>query len=329
MPLIRCLFLHLAVAVVAASAAAPIAWGEVYPSRPIAIVVPFPAGGPIDTLARIMADRMKVSLGQPVIVENVPGAGGTFGLGRVARATPDGYTASIGDWTSHVASGAIYPIQFDLLRDFEPVSLLTSSPQVIVGKSALPFKDLKDLIAWLKANPDKASAATVGPGSTPHICGIYFQNNTGTRFQLVPYRGGAQAMQDLVGGHVDFMCAEASQTLPHVRGGKMKAYAVLAKSRWTAAPETPTIDEAGVPGLYISSWRGLWVPRGTSKEVIAKLNAAVVDALADPAARQRLFDLGHEIFPREQQTPEALGAHHKAEIGKWWPIIKAADIKVE
>ena len=317
-----------AVALVAVLACAAPAHAQSYPSRPLTIIVPFSAGGPTDTLGRILSDRMRVSLGQTIIVENITGAGSTIGVGRAANSTPDGYTLSIGNWTSHVGSGALYPVQYDLLKDFVPVSLITSAPMIIVGKNALPANDAKELIAWLKANPDKASAVTIGAGSAAHICGLYFQDKTGTRFQFVPYRGGAPAMQDLVGGQIDLMCAEASQTITHVRSGKMKAFAVMTPTRWPALPDVPTTDEIGVPGMHISFWHGLWVPKGTPQDVIAKLNAAVVDTLADPAVRQRLTDLGQVIATRDEQTPAALAAHHKAEIEKWWPIIKAANIKV-
>jgi tripartite-type tricarboxylate transporter receptor subunit TctC len=272
---------------------------------------------------------MRVSLGQTIVIENVTGAGSTIGVARAAQAAADGYTLALGNWTSFVGSGALYRTSYDLLKDFEPVSLLTFAPMLIVGKNELPATDAKELIAWLKANPDKASAATVGAGSAAHVCGLYFQDKTKTRFQFVPYRGGAPAMQDLVGGQIDLMCAEASQTLTYVRGGKMKAFAVMSHTRWPALPDVPTTDEIGTPGMYISFWHGLWVPKGAPREVIAKLNAAVVDTLADPMVRARLTDLGQIIATREQQTPAALAAYHKAEIEKWWPIIKAADIKVE
>jgi tripartite-type tricarboxylate transporter receptor subunit TctC len=293
------------------------------------MIVPFSAGGPTDTLGRILVERMRAALGQTVIIENVTGAGSTLGVGRAAQAAPDGYTLALGNWTSFVGSGVLYRTSYDLLQDFEPVSLLTFAPMLIVGKSTLPVKDAKELIAWLRASPDSASAATVGAGSAAHVCGLYFQEKTITRFQFVPYRGGAPAMQDLVGGQIDLMCAEASQTLTYVRGGKMKAFAVMSKTRWPALPDVPTTDEIGTPGMYISFWHGLWVQKGTPRDVIIKLNGAVVDTLADPTVRQRLTDLGQVIATREQQTPAALGAYHKAEIEKWWPIIKAANIKVE
>ena len=300
-----------------------------YPSHPITMVVPFPAGGPTDTLGRILSERMRVTLGQPIVIENVTGAGSTIGVAHAAQAAPDGYTLSLGNWTSFVGSGALYRTSYDLLKDFEPVSLLTFAPMLIVGKNALPVNDAKELSAWLKANPDTASAATVGAGSAAHVCGLYFQDRTNTRFQFVPYRGGAPAMQDLVGGQIDLMCAEASQTLTYLRSGRMKAFAVMAKTRWPALPDVPTTDEIGAPGMYISFWHGLWVQKGTPKQVIAKLNNAVVETLADQTVRQRLTDLGQIIATADQQTPSALGAYHRAEIEKWWPIIKAANIKVE
>lgn len=299
-----------------------------YPSRPITIVVPFPAGGATNTLARILAEHMKTSLGQTIIVENVPGAGGSIGVGRVARAAADGYMLNFGNWASNVGAGAVYPVQYDVLSDFEPIARVADTPLWIVARKDLPAKDLKELIAWLKANPDKASAATVGPGSGSHLCGIYLQNSTGTRFQFVPYRGGAPAIQDLVAGQVDMMCDMSSNSLPFMRNGQIKALGVMAKTRWFGAPEVPTVDEMGVPGVYVSFWHGLWAPKGTPKDALAKLNAAVVAALVDPTVRQRFADQGQEIPPRDQQTPDALAAYHKADIDRWWPIIKAANIKV-
>jgi tripartite-type tricarboxylate transporter receptor subunit TctC len=291
------------------------------------MIVPFAAGGATHTLGHIVSERMRASLGQAIIIENVPGAGATLGVSRAVRAAPDGYTLSIGNWTSHVGSGALYPISYDLLKDFEPISLLTFAPMIIIGRNSLPAKDGKELIAWLKMNADRVSAASVGAGSAPHVCGLFFQEMIGTRFQFVPYRGAAPAMQDLVAGQIDLMCAEASQTLAYVRSGKMKAFAVMSQSRWSALPEIPTTDEIDVPGTYISFWHGLWVPKGTPEAVVAKLDAAVVDTLADPTVRKRLTDLGHVIATRDQQSPEALRAYHTTEINKWWPIIKAANIK--
>jgi tripartite-type tricarboxylate transporter receptor subunit TctC len=296
-----------------------IAAEQVYPSRPITIVVPFAAGGPTDTIARIVAEHMRVSLGQPVILENVAGAAGSIGAGRVARAARDGYTLVIGVWGTHVLNGAIYALQYDLLKDFEPISLLASNPMVIVAKKVMPAKDLMELIAWLKANPDRAS----------HVAAIFFQKETGTRFQFVPYRGLAPAMQDLVAGQIDLMIDNPATSLPQARAGTIKAYATTAKARLAAAPDIPTADEAGLPGFNVSQWTALWAPNGTPKDIIAKLNEAVVEALADTNVIARLADLGQYIPPREQQTPEALRAYQKAEIEKWWPIIKAAGIKAE
>ncbi|HYZ43883.1 MAG TPA: tripartite tricarboxylate transporter substrate-binding protein [Xanthobacteraceae bacterium] len=304
------------------------AHAQAYPSHPITIIVPFPAGGPTDTLARILSERMRVSLGQPVIIETVTGAGASIGVARAAQAAPDGYTLSIGNWTSHVGAGAMYPAVHDALLELQPVSRISATPLMIVGKNALP-QNARELIAWLKENPGKASAATVGAGSAAHICLLYFQQKTGTSVELVPYRGGAPVMQDLVAGQIDFFCAEASQTLSFLRSGAIRPFAVMSKERWPAAPDVPTMDEVGVPGMYISFWHGLWVPKGTPSDIVGKLNGAVVETLADPMVRQRLIDLGQVIATREEQTPEALGAFHKAEIEQWWPIIKAAKVKPE
>jgi tripartite-type tricarboxylate transporter receptor subunit TctC len=301
-----------------------------YPSHPVTLIVPFGAGGPVDTLARTLSEAMRISLGQPVIVENVTGASGTIGVARAVRAAPDGYTVSIGNWPSHVVNGAIYSLPYDVLKDFEPVARLPSNPYVVVGRKDLRAGDLKELIAWLKANPDKATQGTAGPGSGQHVSGVYFQNITGTRFQFVPYRAGSsEIMRDLVAGHIDFTFDQAITALPHVRSGQVKAYAVTSNNRLASAPEIPTVDEAGAPGVYISTWYGMWVPKGTPQEAVRKLTAAAMDALADPTVRKRLADLGQEIPPREQQSAEALAAHHKAEIEKWWPLIKAANIKAE
>jgi tripartite-type tricarboxylate transporter receptor subunit TctC len=303
------------------------ATAQVYPSHPITIVVPFPAGGPMDTLTRILAERMRSSLGQPVIIDNVGGGAGRIGTGRIARAAPDGYTVGHGSFSTYVVNGGVYALNYDVLNDFEPVGLIADTPMLIVAKKTIPANDLRELIAWLKANPDKASQGTSGVGGASHLAGIFFQKQTGSHFQFVPYRG--TAMPDLVAGHVDLMIVQASDALPQVRSGNIKAYAVAAKTRLAVAPDIPTVDEAGLPGFHISIWYAFWVPKATPKNVIAKLNAAAVDALADSTVRARLADLGLEIFPREQQTPEALAAFHKAEIEKWWPIIKAAGIKGE
>jgi tripartite-type tricarboxylate transporter receptor subunit TctC len=322
-------FLHLVAGAAALSAVSHIAKAQAYPSRPITIVVPFPAGGPTDALARILAERMRGPLGQPVIIENPTGAGGTIGTGRVARAAPDGYMVILGHWQTHVVNGATYRLQYDVVKDFEPVSLVADCPVWIVARQALPAKDLTELVAWLKENPGKGTVGIPGVGGGADVLGTYFQQSTGTRFQFVPYRGGAPMIQDLVAGQIDLTFTQVASSLAQVRAGQIKAYAVMAKTRWWATPETPTIDEAGMPGLYASFWHGLWAPKRTPQDVIAKLHAALVDTLTDPVVRQRLTDVGQEIWPRDKQTPEALAAQQKAEIEKWWPIIKAANIKAE
>jgi tripartite-type tricarboxylate transporter receptor subunit TctC len=322
-------FVRLAAGMAALPVASRTAMAQAYPSRSITMVVPFAAGGPVDTLARILAERMRASLGQTVVIENVTGAGGSIGTGRVARAAPDGYTLVIGIWTTHVVNGAIYALQYDVLNDFEPVALLANNPQVIVAKKSMPANDLKGLIAWLKLNPDKASAGTAGVASPQHVLGVFFQSATGTRFQFVHYRGGGPATQDLVAGQIDLIIGDQVTSLPQIRSGNIKAYAVTNKNRLTAAPDIPTVDEAGLPGFYTTVWNAIWAPKGTPKNVIMKLNAAVVGELADSAIRRRLADLGQQIVPRDQQTPEALAAFHRAEIEKWWPIIKGANIKGE
>jgi tripartite-type tricarboxylate transporter receptor subunit TctC len=316
--------------VVLASVAGVIhAGAQTYPSKPITIVVPFAAGGPSDALARILGDRMKVTLGQSFIIENVTGAGGSIGVGRAVRAPADGYTISFGHLGTHVANQAIYPLQYDMLADLDPVVLLPSNPMVVVSRNSLPAKSLQELLAWLKANPDKATAGTAGAGSGSHIAGVYMQNLTGLRLQFVPYRGTAPALTDLVAGQIDIIVDQASNSMQQIRTGNIRAYAITDRKRLAAAPDIPTVDEAGLPGFYMTLWNGLWVPKGTPKEAVSRLNAAVVEALADPAVKQRLVDLGLEIPERAQLTPEALGAWHKAEAGKWWPIIKAANIKPE
>ena len=298
-----------------------------FPSKPITIVVGFAPGGPTDTVARIVADHMKTTFGQTVVVENVGGAAGTIGGARVARAAPDGYTLNVGQWTSNVGGPAITPTPYDVLNDFEPVARLTTSYLWIVGKTGVPATNLPELLAWLKANPGKASGAIVGAGSAAHICFVNFQIKSGTTFAVVPYKGGAPALQDLVGGQIDLGCLEASQTLQQFRAGTVKVFGILANKRWFGAPDVPTLAEGGLPGDQIEFWHGLWAPKGTPKDVVAKLNAAVAAAFADPAVRKRFADLGHEIPARELQSPQALLAHHKAELDRWWPIIKAAGIK--
>jgi tripartite-type tricarboxylate transporter receptor subunit TctC len=305
------------------------AGAQPYPSRPITLIAPFPAGGPSDALARILSEPIRAALGQPVVIENVAGAGGNIGIGRLARATPDGYTIGIGQWSTQVVNAVTYSLPYDVLTDFEPIALLVITPQLIIARKSFPAGSVKELVDWLKANPDKASAATVGAAGGAQVTGVYFQQATGTRFGFVPYRGGAPAMQDLIAGQVDIMFDQGANAVGQVKNGAIKAYAVLTKDRWPALPDVPSIDEAGVPSLYVSYWHGLWAPKGTPKDIIAKLNAAVVGALADTTVRQRLAEMGQEVWPRDQQTPEALAAYHRAETEKWWPIIRASSLKAE
>jgi len=305
------------------------ALAQTYPTRQITMVVPFAAGGPTDTIARILAEGMRQALGQTVIIENTTGAAGSIGVGRVARAAPDGYTIGIGHWSTHVVNAAVYPLQYDVLNDFEPISLVANNPQLVVSKNDVPAKDLKELIAWIKANGDKVTQGTAGAGSASHIAGIYFQKLTGTTFRFIPYRGAGPVMQDMLAGHIDLNFDQAANSLPQVRAGQIRAYAVTAKTRLAVAPDIPTVDEAGVPGFYIAVWHGLWAPKKTPKAVMDKLVAATRAALANPLVQKRLADLGQEIPALDQQTPEALRAHHKAELEKWVPLIKAANIKLE
>lgn len=305
------------------------ALGKVYPSRPITMIVPFPAGGPTDSVARVIADKMQTSLGQPIIIENVAGASGSIGVGRVAHAAPDGYTLSFGTWSTHVINGAVLTLRYDLFNDFEPVGLVSDNPMLIVAKKAMPARNLEELIAWLRANPDKASGGTPGLATPPHLAGILFQRATNTRFQLVPYRGVSLAMQDLIAGRIDLMFDFVANSVPQLRAGTVRPYAVLAKTRLSAVPDIPTVDEAGLPGLHVSSWQAIFAPKHTPENVISKLNAAIMDALSDQVVRQRLGDLAQEIPPREQQTPEALGKLQKAEAEKWWPIIEDGNIKLQ
>ena len=299
-----------------------------YPSRPITMVVPFAAGGPTDVVGRVMAEHMGRTLGQNVIVEDVTGAAGSIGVGRVAKATPDGYTLGIGHWSTHVVNGAIYALPYDLLRDFEPIAQLPANPMLVVSRSTLPAKNLTELVAWIKTNPS-ATIGTAGIGSGSHVSGVYFQNLTGTHLQFVPYRGTDPALLDLIAGRIDMMFDQVSEATQRVRDNQIRAFAVTAKTRLKSLPDIPTVDEAGLPGLYINIWYGLWAPKGTPPDIIAKLNRAAVAAMADPVVQKRFADLGLEVPPPDQQSAAALGALQKAEIEKWWPIIKAAGIKAE
>ena len=300
---------------------------EVYPARPVTMVVPYPPGGVTDTLARLLTEHMRASLGQPIVIEDLGGAGGSVGVGRVARAAPDGYTFVLGNSENFVLNPAVLTLQYDVVADFEPVVLLPAYPMLIVSKNAVPAKDLKELIAWIKADAGKITQGTVGYGTAQHLCGLSMQKAIGVSWQLVPYRGGPPAMQDMLAGQMDIMCTASGSFLPLVRNGQIRAYAITAKTRAAAAPDIPTVDEAGLPGLYVSVWNGIWAPKGTPQAAIAKLNAAAVAALADPELRRRVTDLALEMPPADQLTPEALAALQKAEIDKWWPIIKAAGIK--
>ena len=302
---------------------------QTYPSRPITIIAPFPPGGPSDALARILSGPLEAALGQPIVIENVGGAGGTIGAARVARAEPDGYTLLIGQWGTQVVNPVTYNLPYDAANDFAPIALLTNTPQLIIARKDFPAGDVRELIAWLKANPDKAQAATVGAAGGAQVAGMYFQQVTGTRFGFVPYRGGAPAMQDLMAGRVDIMFDQAANAIAQVRAGTIKAYAVMTEERWHLAPDVPTIDESGAQGLHVSYWHALWAPKATPPDIIAKVNAAVVSALADPKVQQNFAAQGQDIWPPEQQTPQALAAFYKAETDKWWPIIKAEGLKAE
>ena len=320
---------RLVVAVLAVLAFTGVAFAQNYPSHPITIIVPFSAGGPSDAMARILAERMKTSLGETILIENVTGAGGSIGVGRAVRSAADGYTISFGHLGTHVANGAIYKLGYDLVGDLEPVALLPSNPMIIVSKNAVPAKSLKELLEWLKSRPTPPTAGTAGAGSGSHIAGLYFESLAGIKLQYVPYRGTATALNDLVAGQIDIIVDQTSNSISQVRAGNIRAYAVTDDKRVASALEVPTVDEAGLPGFHMTLWSGLWVPRGTPKEIVARLNTATVEALNDPAVRKQLENLGLQMPPKDQLSPEALGAWQKAEIAKWWPMIKAADVKVD
>jgi tripartite-type tricarboxylate transporter receptor subunit TctC len=320
---VRKLVASIAVTVFAGIAAAQ---AQTFPSRPITLIVPFPPGGSTDTAARIIGDRMRPALGQTVVIENVGGAGGSIGVGRVAGAAPDGYTIDIGQWDTHVGA-IIYPLSYDLQKDFAPIGLLSNNPQLMIARKGFPADDLKGLVAWMKANPGKGNF--VDQNAAARVTGVLMQQSTGTTVTFIPFRGAGPAMQAMLGGQVDLMVVQAAVTLPQARAGTVKILANLSPKRSPVVPDIPTSEESGIPGLYASGWFGLFAPRGTPKEIIARLNGAMVQALADPAVRTRFSELGLDVASREQQAPEGLAAFHKAEIEKWWPIIKAAGIKPE
>jgi tripartite-type tricarboxylate transporter receptor subunit TctC len=316
-------------ALLAVVAFAGAARADNFPSRPITIIVPFSAGGPSDAMARILAERMKVTLGQTLLVENVTGAGGSIGVGRAVQSAPDGYTISFGHLGTHVANGAVYKLNYDLVADLEPVVLLPSNPMIVVSKNAVPAKSLTELIDWLKSRPAPATAGTAGAGSGSHIAGVYFESATGIKLQYVPYRGTGPALNDLIAGQIDVIVDQTSNSINQVRAGTIRAYAISDDKRLASAPDIPTAQEAGLKGFTMTLWSGMWVPKGTPKDIVAKLNAAAVEALGDPGVKKQMENLGLEMPPQDQLTPAALGAKQKAEIAKWWPIIKAANIKVD
>jgi tripartite-type tricarboxylate transporter receptor subunit TctC len=326
MTMLKGLFAALvATSVFAASASA----ADKFPSHPITVVVPFAAGGPSDAMMRILGERMKVALGEAILIENTTGAGGSIGVGRVVHSPADGYTIGFGHLGTHVANGAIYKLNYDLVADLEPIVLLPSNPMIVVSKNAVPAKTLPELINWLKARPQPAAAGTAGAGSASHVAGLGFEAATGLKLQYVPYRGTGPAMNDLVAGQIDLIVDQLSNSINQVRAGTIRGYAVTDTKRAESAPDVPTVDEAGLPGFHMTLWSGLWAPKGTPKDIIAKINAAALDAFRDPPTRKQLENLGLQMPPADKSTPEALGDWQKAEIAKWWPIIRAANVKVD
>ncbi|MBM3528911.1 MAG: tripartite tricarboxylate transporter substrate binding protein BugD [Alphaproteobacteria bacterium] len=302
---------------------------QAFPSRPINMMVPFPPGGLTDVAGRLVADGLRTALNQTIVIENVGGATGSIGTGRVARAAPDGYTITVGIWNTHVANGITYALQYDVVNDFQPIALLADAPLVLLAKNDMPANNLKEFIGWLKANPDKASFGSTGAGGPGHLLALLMQKETGVRFGIVPYRGINPAMQDVVAGQIDFTIANTATALPHLANKKVKAYAVTAANRLSIAPDIPSAADAGFPWFQFSLWAGLFAPKGTPKDIVATLNKAARTAMADPAVRKRFVDQGFVIPPPERQTPEALGAYQKAEIAKWWPIIESAGLKAK
>jgi tripartite-type tricarboxylate transporter receptor subunit TctC len=327
MTIARRRFLQFAGASVVTPALPRLAAAQAYPSHPITMIVPYAAGGPTDTIGRTVAKRMEAELKQPIVLENLSGAAGSIGLGRVARAAPDGYTIEVGNWSAHVVNGAIYDLPYDLKTDFAPIILCARAPEVVLSKKTIPASDLQGLIAWAKEHSGKYSIGHSGAGSAPHVAALQFLKLTGTEASLVPYRGSAPSIQDLVAGQIDIVITDPTTSVPQIQAGNIKGYAVTAAKRLASAPEIPTVDEAGLPGFYVATWNGLLAPKGTPSSIITKLNEAAVVAMADPAVRKLLIDLGQELSTREEQTPESFGAVLKADIEKWWPIIKAANIK--
>ena len=314
-------------AALAAFAFASPAPAQTYPSKPVNMIVPFAAGGATDTLARFLGEKMRERLNQPIIIENVTGAGGSIGVGRAVRANADGYTLQIGTSTTNMLLGGLYPLQFDLINDLDPILIIASEPLMIVGKKAMPAQNLLELIGWLKANPDKASIGIPAVGGTGHLAGLSFLTVTGTKAQFIPYRGNGPALQDLVSGQIDMQIEPASNFYAQLKAGNIKAYAMTSPERIGAAPDVPTTAQAGLPAFRASLWYGLWVPKGTPKEVVAKLNATMLDVLNDAAVKKRFAELGLDPPARAQQTPDALRTLQKTEADRWWPVIKAANIK--